>query len=79
MRSLISVKIPKGSESAFPTKRIFHFDLTSGWPHAFRTQFSNQIVRVMRRRDEQGRGGKSGGSATELLWVARYFRLEPVG
>jgi hypothetical protein len=28
MRSPISVKIPKGSESAFPTKRIFHFDLT---------------------------------------------------
>ena len=32
MRSPISVKIPKRSESAFPNKRIFHFDLISGWP-----------------------------------------------
>ena len=39
MRSPISVKIPKRSESAYPNKRIFHVDLTSGWPHAFGTQF----------------------------------------
>ena len=31
MRSPISVKIPKRSKSAFPNKRVFHFDLTSGW------------------------------------------------
>jgi hypothetical protein len=43
MRSPISVKIPKRSESAFPTKRIFHFDLTSGWPHALGTEFSFSI------------------------------------
>jgi hypothetical protein len=40
MRSPISAKIPKGSESAFPNKRVFDFDLTSGWAHAFETQFS---------------------------------------
>jgi hypothetical protein len=28
MLSPISAKIPKGSESAFPTQRIFHFYLT---------------------------------------------------
>jgi hypothetical protein len=28
---------------------------------------------------EQGGGGKSGGPATEILGVSRYFRLEPVG
>jgi hypothetical protein len=44
MRSPISVKIPKRSESAFPNKRTFHFDLTSGWPHAFGTQFSIKSV-----------------------------------
>jgi hypothetical protein len=32
MRSPISVKIPKNSESAFPNNRIHHFDLTSGCP-----------------------------------------------
>jgi hypothetical protein len=61
MRSPISVKIPKRSKSAFPNKRVFHFDLTSGWTHAFEAQFSfYRIDRAMRRRDEQGRGGKSG-------------------
>ena len=40
MRSPISVKIPKRSERAFPNKGYSHFDLTSGWRHAFGTQFS---------------------------------------
>ena len=62
MRSPISVKIPKRSESAFPNKGYSTL-ITSGWPHAFGTQFSNQI-RVMRRAG-QGREGKGGGSATE--------------
>jgi hypothetical protein len=66
MRSPISVKIPKRSESAFPNKRTFHFDLTSGGPHGFGTQFSIKSLRVMRRRDKQGRGGKGGGVSTEL-------------
>jgi hypothetical protein len=66
VQSPISVKISKRSDSALPNKRIFHFDLTSGWPHAFGTQFSNQIVRVMRHRDEQGGEGERRGAIPEL-------------
>jgi hypothetical protein len=70
MRSPISVKIPKSSESAFPNKRIVHFDLTSGWPHAFGMRFLNQIVR-MRRRDEQGRGGEGRVGDRQLNFLGR--------
>ena len=55
----------KDPRALFRIRGVFHFDLTSGWPHAFGTQVSIKIVRVMRHRDEQGRGGKGGGSAIE--------------
>jgi hypothetical protein len=75
MRSSISGKIPKRSESVFPNKIEFHFDLTPGCPRlcseAIFVFQSNR--RLMQRRDEQGRGGKSGGPATELLGADGHF------
>jgi len=70
MRSPISVKIPKRSESAFPNKRIFHFDLTSGWPHAFG---------AMRRPRRAGQGREEWGIGNWTFRSKRYFRLERVG
>ena len=69
MRSSISAKIPKRSETAFPNRESFTLIclLAVVMEAIFRLQSSR---RLMQPRDEQGRGGKSGGPATEILGAA---------
>jgi hypothetical protein len=66
MRSSISAKIPKRSETAFPNRESFTLIclLAVVMEAIFRLQLNR---RLMQPRDEQGGEGESGGRATGLL------------
>ena len=73
MRSSISAKIPKRSETAFPNRESFTLIclLAVVMEAIFSGLQSNRRL-VRNPRDEQGRGGKSGGPAIKF-WAVTIF------
>ena len=73
MRPPISVKIPKRSESAFPNKRVFHFDRFLAGRMRLERNFpfyqSSDRCGVATSRG-QGKGGESEDRQLELLGSA---------
>jgi hypothetical protein len=76
MRPPISVKIPKRSESAFPNKRVFHFDrflagrmrLERNFP--FYQSLDRCVAATSRGRGKEGKGGESEDRQLKLLGSA---------
>jgi hypothetical protein len=72
----------KDPRALFRIRRVFHFDRLLAGRMRLERNFFLSIVRsdaAPRRAGGQGIGGESGGLASELFGVRRYFRLEPVG